>query len=769
MIPFRWRSIFLLLLLAGAMLAVACTTEDGLLSPDKTPGESSASTLDIEAIVGAVVREALGDIPVGTPVPTPDIEAMVEAVVRETLASATSETTTDIEAIVEAAMRDTLEKLITATSVSTENPQPTVMTTRVAPPATTSGGPTDEPRVTEVPIATPVPVGVAVEVRAQPVPVPVASSSVGVSKFVGAPGGFPIASVLTEAGGLTVTARGSVKVAAEEAYVVVIPERFYGPRGPEPLSSEDRAKVIQNLMEIGIEEGDIEFESGQRYDPEAITVEVDIEDLPEIGDLILDAVDDVIRRTERSGVRFSLSDENCDRALALARQEAVSQAELDSHDLAEALGVVRGDIIGAVEQPLIDFSRGPFSAGNGCGGGQFRPYETLLLPFDAEPEIEVSLQMQITYAPRSDEDGGITVLASGSMTAMADEAYVVVFPQRFGRSGPGPLSAGDRADVIQALAEIGIDEDDIEFESARPYEPVQISIEVEVEDLPEIGDLILDAVEDVVRRSERSGVRYSLSEESCDAALKLGRRDAVARAELDSHDLAEALGVVRGSAVGVVEYLVSSFSYGPSSADRCGGQFQDRYALMPFDAEPKIQVSVLLQITYAPQFDETGGLVAAGNGSMTVAADEAYVVVIPERFHGPSGPEPLSAEDRADVIQSLAAIAIREDDIEFESRQPYEPIQISVEVEVEDLPEIGDLILKSVEDVVRRSELSGVRFSLSEESCDAALALACRDAADRAERAADSLAEALDVVRGGLIGAVEYPVSSFSYGTTQHR
>ena len=80
-------------------------------------------------------------------------------------------------------------------------------------------------------------------------------------------------------------------------------------------------------MGIGIEEADVEFQSGQRYEPEIISVEVAAQDLPAIGDLILDTVEDVVRRTQLSGVRFSVSEENCDRAVALARQEAISQAE----------------------------------------------------------------------------------------------------------------------------------------------------------------------------------------------------------------------------------------------------------------------------------------------------------------------------------------------------------------------------------------------------------------------------------------------------------
>ena len=228
-------------------------------------------------------------------------------------------------------------------------------------------------------------------------------------------GALPIAQEVTEAGGLTVTANGSVKVSADEAYVIVIPEQFYGPTGPEKLSSEDREDVVQNLMAIGIGEDDVEFASGQQYDPETISVEVQIADLPEIGDLILDAVEDVVRRSERSGVRFGVSGQNCDQALAAARQEAITQAEGDSLDLAKALGLVRGGIIAAFESPANSFGPGLPSLDK-CGGGQFHPYQTPLIPFDAAPEVEVSLRMRITYGPESEQTGGITATAKPEST-----------------------------------------------------------------------------------------------------------------------------------------------------------------------------------------------------------------------------------------------------------------------------------------------------------------------------------------------------------------
>jgi uncharacterized protein YggE len=721
--PFRLTSFFILILLLGTVVAAACTNDDRASTVAETP-PLAASTPDVEAIVETAVREMLEAIPTPAPAPTPDIEAIVETVLQRTTGTL-------------------FETLVAGLSVDTET--------------------TEDTQLSPEPIPVPAPQGEAVEVQALP-----ASGSGGFLSFGGAGfGALPIAQEVTEAVGLTVTANGSVKVSADEAYVVVIPEQFYGRGGPEKLSSEDREDVVQNLMAIGIGEDDVEFASGQQYDPETISVEVQIGNLPEIGDLILDAVEDVVRRSERSGVRFGVSGQNCDQALAAARQEAITQAEGDSLDLAKALGLVRGGIIAALESPANSFGPGLPSLDK-CGGGQFHPYQTPLIPFDADPEVEVSLQMRITYGPESELTGGLTATANGSTTVPADDAYVVVIPEQFyGPGGPEKLSGEDRDDVAQNLMDMGIGEDDIEFEYGQPYGPETISVEVQIGDLPEIGDLILNAMEDVIRRSEHSGVRFTLSEENCDEALGLARLDAISQIDRKADDLVAALGMVRGGVVGAVEDPFSDFRYGPGSADRCGGLSQDPYALLSFDAEPSVDVVLPLQLTYAPQSDETGGLVAVASISQTVTADEAYVVVIPQRFYGPRGPEPLSMEDRADVIDKLTELGIASGDIEIVSgRQPYDPVQISVEVAVADLPEIGERILDSVEEVLRRSENSGVRFGLSEESCNAGLALARRDAASQADKDADGLAEAIGVVRGGVVSVAEYSLGGFNYGST---
>lgn len=77
---------------------------------------------------------------------------------------------------------------------------------------------------------------------------------------VGRPSQLPMVREKDE-GGLTVSANGSVTVAADEAYVVIIlQEERYGPFGPAPINPEDQVELKQSLTGLGFEEDAIEFE-----------------------------------------------------------------------------------------------------------------------------------------------------------------------------------------------------------------------------------------------------------------------------------------------------------------------------------------------------------------------------------------------------------------------------------------------------------------------------------------------------------------------------
>ena len=213
-------------------------------------------------------------------------------------------------------------------------------------------------------------------------------------------GGFhlsPMPQTMPTEGGLTVAAIGSVTVAADEAYVVIIQEQNYGPSGPEQMTAEDRQDIREMLAAIGVPEEAIEFENSLRYGPSSISVEVELSELAALSEPILDAVEEVVRRSESRGVRYSLSAENCDRALSLARREAVPAAEKAGDDLAEALGLERGTVIGALEYPPQNSGYGFPGAGiDACSGVSPVPYFGLV-PFDAEAEVEISVNLQVTY------------------------------------------------------------------------------------------------------------------------------------------------------------------------------------------------------------------------------------------------------------------------------------------------------------------------------------------------------------------------------------
>lgn len=194
--------------------------------------------------------------------------------------------------------------------------------------------------------------------------------------------------------GLNISVNHSVTVAADKADVVIVPTQVYGPTGPVPISSQNRAAVVAKLVEIGIEEETIEFTSQSPYGgPPSLSVAVQVGQLPQIGEQILDAVEDVLGRTENHGVQFGLTPAKCDQAQAQVRRQAVARANKIGDDLAQALGIQQGGVTGAAEYPFNFY--GPV-APDICGSQFQDPY--VVEPFDADPEVDVALSLQVLYA-----------------------------------------------------------------------------------------------------------------------------------------------------------------------------------------------------------------------------------------------------------------------------------------------------------------------------------------------------------------------------------
>lgn len=198
---------------------------------------------------------------------------------------------------------------------------------------------------------------------------------------------------------LTVSAIGKVTVVPDRARIVVFPEEDYGPFGPQGFSKREEQDILQALVQAGIDEGDISIERSGRYEPSVVSVWVDVDTVEEQGKYVVDSVEGIIGRAGHYGVSFGLTDEICEETIALARREAIPVAEAAADDLSLALGLQRGRAMSALEftssHPFFadPSSSDPCASSSRYGIGP-------LLPFHREPEVEVSVGLQISYSLR---------------------------------------------------------------------------------------------------------------------------------------------------------------------------------------------------------------------------------------------------------------------------------------------------------------------------------------------------------------------------------
>ena len=215
----------------------------------------------------------------------------------------------------------------------------------------------------------------------------------------GAPKIAPMPLTQPAEGALTVSATGKVKVVPDLAFVVVAPEEDYGPYGPHRFSKREEQDITQALAGIGIEAEDITFDSMARYEPSAISVAVDVNDIEESGAAVVDAVEEVLGRVGMSGVRFGLTRDSCERATGLARREATQAAEDAANDLSRALELRKGEVVAVLEYPLrSSFYGDPFAGVDPCNsqGRGAGP----VFSFHTEPETDVLVGLQVSYGLR---------------------------------------------------------------------------------------------------------------------------------------------------------------------------------------------------------------------------------------------------------------------------------------------------------------------------------------------------------------------------------
>jgi uncharacterized protein YggE len=392
-------------------------------------------------------------------------------------------------------------------------------------------------------------------------------------------------------------------VKADEAFVVFASApNISGPGGPAPLSERQQADVVAALAGLNVAKEDINFESDFRFGPfPTITVKTSIEGLAGRADEILDAIGDVIGQPQQQGVRFGVKD--CEAAMAPLRREAFAQAEEKAKSLAAAGSLTVGRPVALSENrqqsaygPVLDDPCQPASGVIGKGGG---PIQAV----DATPEVALSLSLTVTFSIGAETPGaGLLSVGTGTVTAVADEAYVVVFIEQFGGNGPKPVESKDRKAVLAALKALGVPEADVEFVSSPFGGPSLVSVEIDTIDLARRADDVADAIEEVLGRSNNRGLIFSHS--ACEELKGEARKLAVDHAKKQAGSMAETIGVKLAGITSVTEAALTNF-YGPPQLDPCAESLEtlalNGYGyggLSPFDAKAEVKVPASIQVTY---------------------------------------------------------------------------------------------------------------------------------------------------------------------------
>jgi uncharacterized protein YggE len=339
--------------------------------------------------------------------------------------------------------------------------------------------------------------------------------------------------------------------------------------------------------------------------------------------------------------------------------------------------------------------------------------------------------------------GGLQVRASASGVVPADVAVLVaLYPSR--PTGPFPASpqipAEDRAAVISALTALGVSADAITFESDYTVGPFwTVAVRLSPGEVQSKGSELLAAIERAVGRAELAGVRFALQD--CAVALEPIRQEALATLRSKAQALASAASLTLGPITQLLEQSGST-PYGPPVVDPCAHSASLGKApadIQPLDARPEVRTELQLEATFAT--GESSGeaiLSVTGGGSVTVEANEAYILVFPAQSGGPLGPEPISFEDRNSLKARLGDLGIEEGEIEIESLAFGGPTLVSVQMSPESVSELGEKVVEAVDQTLGRSQGAGVRFGHS--NCLAVLAEAQKAALEDAKNRADSLA-----------------------------
>jgi uncharacterized protein YggE len=164
------------------------------------------------------------------------------------------------------------------------------------------------------------------------------------------------------------------------------------------ITEADLQPVIDALVAVGIDRGDIEYIGGSYYDPyyASATLRVTVKDIGKLGDLMKAASDSAAGLTnvylQGNYVSYTISD--CSALEGSAMTEAAKDADTRSKALATAVSVTRGAIKGASSDAYSPFG------GTACSGGYVGPYPVGGVTYTAgQPsQVQVYATVSVTYA-----------------------------------------------------------------------------------------------------------------------------------------------------------------------------------------------------------------------------------------------------------------------------------------------------------------------------------------------------------------------------------
>jgi uncharacterized protein YggE len=421
--------------------------------------------------------------------------------------------------------------------------------------------------------------------------------------------GQPGQTVLPALPGITVRQSIRERLPADEAFAIAL----FLPRtgGSAHLPAADEATLRGALAAAGFADDDVGVEASPQFGPfTQIRVRIPVADVAASAERVFAAITNSIGAPEQRGVQFALQD--CSVALRPVREAAIEAAEERARSLSAAGSLSTGDVIAVLELPSATPYGGPVDDPCDPGAGlQFKGYGALL-PVDSEPEVEVALDFSVTYRiaesgePPQTGSKGVVALGAGTVTAKADEAYIVVLTESSsGPSGPRPVAERDKDEIIQLLSAFGIAAEDIEFYSPQFGGPTVVSVETDdLSNLADLGDDVADAVEEVLGRSFNNGVIFSHS--NCEAARSEARKEAIEDARARAESLAGAASLKLAGAVDSVSEVQAQSIYGPAPIDPCeedlsvialGGY--GTAEIKPFTAEAEFTVRSVLNVAFA--------------------------------------------------------------------------------------------------------------------------------------------------------------------------